>query len=396
MKILAIETSCDETAIAVLDCSGGLDNPNLKVLSSVVSSQIKLHAEWGGVVPMLAKREHVSNLVPVLEKALRESGLWQERTHQSQIQNYETLTNLLNRDHELIAPLTELLKKIERPKIDAIAVTNGPGLEPALWVGVSFAKALSSVWNIPTYPTNHMKGHVLASLLQEKTQNTKHKAPKIEFPLLALLVSGGHTELDLFTSWSDCKTLGETRDDAAGEAFDKVARLLGLPYPGGPQISKIAEHARATDNYDKSIKLPRPMINSKDLDFSFAGLKTAVRYMIDKLGELNDEQKSGIALEFENAVVDVLVSKTKSALEETAASSFVLGGGVAANSRLKSELNKMLEESFPNIVKIIPEAKLTTDNAAMIAAAGYISIISGTKARSDFRADGGLRMSSVL
>lgn len=402
MIILSIETSCDETAVAVLDCSGNLADPQFRVLSSTVSSQIKLHEKWGGVVPMLAKREHALNLVPVLEQALREAGLWVESGFQNlestiaQDSRFQVLASILSRDSDLISPLKELLNKIKKPEIDAIAVTNGPGLEPALWVGVSFAKALSTIWNIPVYPANHMKGHVLAGLLEtsEHTANLKAQKPNpLKFPILALLVSGGHTELDLIRDWTSYKTIGETRDDAAGEAFDKVARLLGLPYPGGPQISRLAHEARITGNYEKGIKLPRPMIKSGDLDFSFAGLKTAVRYLIEKLGEISPAQKSGIALEFENAVVEVLVSKTKEALEQNSVNSFVIGGGVAANNFLKTELMKIIEENFPNIVQVIPDAKLTTDNAAMIGAAAYIAIMTGTEPQSEFRADGGLKIS---
>ncbi len=208
MRILAIETSCDETAIAVLRASGGFKNLRLKILSNIVASQIKIHAKWGGVVPNLAKREHIKNLPIVLKKALAKS-------------------------------------KIKNKDIDLIAVTVGPGLEPALWTGINFALDLSKVWDKPIIGINHMEGHIFASLLNSKIKNKKLKLWK--FPALALLVSGGHTELVLIKEWLKYKIIGQTRDDAAGEAFDKVAKMLGLSYPGGPQVAKLAERFKFQD-----------------------------------------------------------------------------------------------------------------------------------------------------
>ena len=401
MRILGIETSCDETAVAILE-AGGESSPVFKVLASVVSSQVKLHTEWGGVVPMLAKREHARNLVPVLEQALREAGLYVERA-QPLVPDPHPLERLLVREQDLIVPLSELFAKAEVPPIDAIAVTCGPGLEPALWVGVNFSQALAYLWQKPLYPVNHMEGHVLAALLQTKTETTDHKTPKVQFPLLSLLVSGGHTELDLQSDWRTFTTLGETRDDAVGEAFDKVARLLGLPYPGGPQISALALKGKPNPR----VTLPRPMLHSRDLDFSFAGIKTAVRYLVEKLSSqniealllrsqasilLDDQTKADIALEFQNAVVEVLVAKVSTAVKGHAPKTFILGGGVAANSYLREELARLFAENYPEVQAILPPRELTTDNAAMIAAAGYMHVVHGVPASSAFRAQGKLKL----
>ncbi len=412
MKILGIETSCDETAVAIVEAEGGA-SPVFKVLSSVVSSQMKLHSEWGGVVPMLAKREHARNLVPVLEKALREAGLYVERSEPLQATSYppergrseragKLLATLLVREPELIAPLTTLLQNIEIPAIDAIAVTKGPGLEPALWVGVNFSQALAAAWQKPLYPVNHMEGHILAALLPSREEvKGKSRKVKVEFPILSLLVSGGHTELDLLTDWRTYQILGETRDDAVGEAFDKVARLLGLPYPGGPAISALALKGEANPR----VVLPRPMLHSKDLDFSFAGIKTAVRYLIEKLTgmeallrrskaslSLDEQTKADIALEFQNAVVEVLVSKVDTAVRDHAPKTFILGGGVAANIYLRDSLSKLFAEKHPDVQVILPSRELTTDNAAMIAAAAYLRITYNMPPETSFRAQGNLRV----
>ncbi|MFC1756860.1 tRNA (adenosine(37)-N6)-threonylcarbamoyltransferase complex transferase subunit TsaD [Patescibacteria group bacterium] len=338
MKILAIETSCDETAISILNIKHSVFN----ILSNVISSQVKIHAKWGGVVPTLAKREHLKNLPTVLEKALSKA-------------------------------------KIKNPskEIDIIAVTHGPGLEPALWTGINFAEDLAKKWNKPLVPVNHMEGHLCSVLLKkngEKT-NLKSQISKMQFPAVALLVSGGHTELILISAqggpasgWK-YKKLGQTRDDAAGEAFDKVAKMMKLGYPGGPIISKLASKfdgslpARKTDS--TSIKLPRPMINSKDFDFSFSGLKTAVLYTIKKIPRLSPNIKKEIAYEFQQAVIDVLISKTKRAVEKYKAQTVIVGGGVVANKKLRKEMKKV----FPKV--LLPEVKYTGDNAVMIALAGY-------------------------
>ena len=241
MIILAIETSCDETSIAILEASGGLKSPSFKILSNTVLSQIKTHAKWGGVVPALAKREHSKNLVTILNKSLMQAGFLKLNL-KSQISNLDSntknkLQKILKREPELLEQFLKFISTIKIPKIDAIAVTVGPGLEPALWVGINFAKVLSLIWDKPIIAVNHMEGHIVASLLATKS-NLKSKISKpMEFPAMALLVSGGHTELVLVKKWGDYKIIGETRDDAAGECFDKTARMLGLPYPGGPEIA---------------------------------------------------------------------------------------------------------------------------------------------------------------
>ncbi|MBI3335434.1 MAG: hypothetical protein HY001_02955, partial [Candidatus Portnoybacteria bacterium] len=342
MIILGIETSCDETALSIIEATGNLKNGiTIRVLANNILSQIALHQQYGGVFPNLAKREHAKNLIPLFKKALEESNFLDSRfkiqdsskskkeseTYLLTTSNLQ-LSTILKREPELLKQFLEFIPTIEKPPtrpvrnrggsthtsllrdkqcasvsngIDLIAVTAGPGLEPALWVGINFAKALSIAWNIPVVATNHMEGHIFSALLRteekHKTQYTKTKQTTKEnssslhatrytihapaFPALALLISGGHTELVLIKDWFQYEIVGKTRDDAVGEAFDKVARILGLPYPGGPEISALAETARKSQNYELGIrnyelKLPRPMIHSDNLDFSFSGLKTAV------------------------------------------------------------------------------------------------------------------------
>lgn len=297
MKILAIETSCDETAASVLEAKGG----RFSILSNIIASQIKIHAKTGGVVPEVAAREHVEKIIPIVKKAIK-------------------------------------------GKVDLIAVTAGPGLATSLSVGVETAKALAYIWKKPIVAVNHLAGHVYANWLDNR---------KIEFPILCLIVSGGHTELVLMKKHLDFKIIGSTRDDAAGEAFDKVAKILKLGYPGGPEIAKRVK------GKDK-IKFPRPMIKSNDFDFSFSGLKTAVLYYHkDHKKQINE-----ICTAFQNAVIDVLVTKTKKAARKYKVKTVLLGGGVAANQALR---NKIKQELNCNP----PQMKYTTDNAAMIAAAGY-------------------------
>ena len=244
-------------------------------------------------------------------------------------------------------------------------MTNGPGLEPALWVGINFAKALSLTWDIPLIPVNHMEGHIYSSVLQKENE-TIVTLPDIAFPALSLLISGGHTELVLIKKWGSYEVVGATRDDAVGEAFDKVARMLGLPYPGGPEISKHAEAAREKQ-VELGQSLPRPMIDSDDLDFSFSGLKTAVLYRV-KGKKLTREDKEKLARGFEDAALDVLMTKTKRALEKTRARALIIGGGVSANKALRERFLQFAGTS--DITLYIPELSLTTDNALMIAIAG--------------------------
>ena len=331
MKILAIETSCDETAVAILEIDGPLEKPDIKVLGNTLLSQIALHEKYGGVYPNLAKREHEKNLPHLLEQTLKEAK-----------------------------------ESLEHPDIDVIAVTNGPGLEPALWVGINFATELGKSWGKPVVPINHMEGHIF-SVLFEAIEN-------LALPALALLVSGGHTELVHINDFGNYEIIGRTRDDAVGEAFDKAARMLGLPYPGGPRISGLAEISREKNREDK-IKLPRPMIHSKDLDFSFSGLKTAVLYKLKAENRSDEDFKEEMARAFEDAAVEVLVEKTRSALLKLGdeVKTLIVAGGVAANLHLSKELEKLIND-FPNISLRMPKKLLSTDNAIMIGIAAFIQI----------------------
>ena len=388
MRILAIETSCDETAIAIIEVGKIGAKTKFKILGNDLSSQIAIHTQYGGVFPMMAKREHGKNIVGILEKVLKEAKLNKLliTNYQLPIKRKEKILEILERENDLGKDFLEFITKIEKPKIDAIAVTTGPGLEPALWVGISFAKALSYYWDIPIVPVNHMEGHIFSIFPQKgKTFTVENK--KELFPMLTLLVSGGHTELILVKDWQKYKKIGQTRDDAVGEAFDKIARMMGLPYPGGPEISSLAQKAREKKlpitNYQLPIRLPRPMIYSKDYDFSFSGIKTAVLYLIRDLKEKNpnileDENiKKEIACEFENAVVETLVHKTIKAVKQYKIKTLIVGGGVSANKYLQkimtNEVNKInFSSSTTKKVQIhFPSKSLTGDNALMIAIAGY-------------------------
>lgn len=317
--ILGIETSCDETAAAIVK------GPNKKggviILSNVVASSQSIMAKYGGVIPEQAAREQLKSIIPVITEAL-------------------------NQAFPRYIPPT----KYHLPPIDAIAVTQGPGLIGSLLVGVETAKSLSLAWNKPLIPVNHLLGHFYANWVQSNP-------PK--FPLLGLLVSGGHTDLILFTDHNQYQYLGGTRDDAAGECFDKSARLLGLPYPGGPTLAKLA----ASGN-PKAFKLPRPMINSQNFDFSFSGLKTAVANLLSEmhLPDLSDPLTSDLCASIQQAIIDVLISKTITAAQECQVEQIMVSGGVAANVKLAESLTK----KFHGRVSI-PPPQLCTDNAAMVA-----------------------------
>ncbi len=368
MKILAIETSCDETAVTILECEGDQHGASFRILGNALISQIDLHREYGGVYPALAKREHAKNLVPLLSAALEEAELLHEDTQAISNDIHEELATILTREGELFSALYAFLSTCERPDIDAITVTAGPGLEPALWVGVSFAKALSLAWDIPIVAADHMEGHILSSLLTTE-DGTTYTLPKPKLPLLALLISGGHTELVLMKDWLSYELIGQTRDDAVGEAFDKVARMLALPYPGGPEVSRLAEQNRE-DAATNPFTLPRPMLHDPHADFSFSGLKTAVLYLT-KGKELTDIQKQQLAHEFENAVGDVLYTKTLRALDETQAKTLAIGGGVSANTHVRRVFTEKLAHDLPETLLRIPSVALTGDNAIMIGVAGY-------------------------
>lgn len=337
MRILAIETSCDDTSVALIGARGGFRNPHFKIFKNLVSSQIKIHRPYGGVVPMLAKREHAKNLPKILGR----------------IMNKELRTK----------------GKILIPKIDLIAVTVGPGLDPALWTGIEFAQKLAKEMKKPLIGTNHLEGHLYSFLLTPKISNSKL------FPAISLIVSGGHTILLVMQSLTKWKKIGETRDDAAGEAFDKVARLLDLPYPGGPEIEKLAKKGNP-----QAINFPRPMLNlpagGKNYDFSFSGLKTAVLYFLrDNPGVVFAD----VAASFQQAAIDVLVGKTIRAAREFGAKSVFLAGGVAANKKLRGILK--LETKKLGLNFSAPPFNLNTDNAVMIAAAAYMRHLSKRRLR---------------
>lgn len=340
MKLLSIETSCDETAITILSFEKQQkEEVEFDVLSNHVLSQINIHREFGGVFPMLAKREHAKNIVRIFEECLKEAGLYIEKENQThtplETAKTEKIRTLLEREPEMFSEIIKLTIKIEKPDLEALCVTAGPGLAPALWVGINFTKALSIFWDLPVYPINHMEGHIVSGLITPLEKN-KFKLKNIKSPSLALLISGGHTEIDLIEDFTNSKykKLGQTVDDAVGEAFDKVARSLNLPYPGGPEISKLADKAR--ENGLKimipDFKLPRPMISSHDLNFSFSGLKTAVIHTIAKMKakNINEEDiKNLISLDFENAATEILIKKIRDAIAKTNSDTLLIGGGVS-------------------------------------------------------------------
>ena len=315
MIVLGVESSCDETGLALYDTERGL-------LAHALHSQVAMHEEYGGVVPELASRDHVKRAIPLLEKILSDSGL-------------------------------------AISAIDAIAYTQGPGLAGALLVGASIANGLALSLGKSVLGIHHLEGHLLSPMLSKN-------AP--EFPFVALLVSGGHTQLMRVDDVGEYTLLGETLDDAAGEAFDKSAKLLGLGYPGGPAISRLAEHG------DPSVyALPRPMLHSKNLDFSFSGLKTAVLTLVkNHPGELNENDKANIARSFVEAIVDVLVAKCQTALKETKLKRLVIAGGVGANAQLRAALNSAASKKHFQV--FYPELELCTDNGAMIAFAGALRL----------------------
>ncbi len=391
MKILGIETSCDETALAIVEADGSAASPRFQIIAEVINSQTKIHEKYGGVFPMMAKREHAKNLIPLL----KELNFWR-RNKGSGIRNKEEINKILEREPELLEQFLEYIPTIKKPNIDAIAVTSGPGLEPALWVGINFAKALGLVWGLPVIPINHMEGHIVSALIPKQVTGDELRVTSstIDFPALALLISGGHTQLILVREWQKYEIIGETRDDAVGEAFDKVARMMNLPYPGGPEISKLSSMARTHKTSPAKYILPRPMIKSDDYDFSFSGLKTAVLYTIKKLDEKTkqtDEWKRELAKEFEDSVTEVLTSKTKKAIEEFGIKTLIIGGGVIANNHIRKSFTKMISE-FPECSLLIPDLSLSTDNAVMIAMAGYFNYLNKQKVGSEFIAKGNLAL----
>lgn len=396
MRILAIETSCDETAVSYIEAAGGFEEGfRFRILGQALYSQIAIHAQYGGVFPNLAKREHAANLVPLLTKALTDAGSLAIRSEPLPMDAIIPLREILARESELLAAIIPFLLKHEKPAIDCIAVTHGPGLEPALWVGVNFARALARAWDVPVVPVNHMEGHIILPMMEMDAQGTEGVLKPVGFPLVSLLVSGGHTEIVLSPKPLSYEVLGQTRDDAAGEAFDKVARLLGLPYPGGPEISRLAALAR-TRGIPHGTSFTRPMMNADTFDFSFSGLKTAARRVVEERsaasGQLTDDDRMDIAREFEDTVVDVLVHKTMRAVERYGASTVLVGGGVSANTRLREALQDAIRAAYGDSVSyLLPHPSLATDNALMIALAGFFRAREGAYAEPDtIRAHGTL------
>ncbi|WKV52544.1 tRNA (adenosine(37)-N6)-threonylcarbamoyltransferase complex transferase subunit TsaD [Dickeya fangzhongdai] len=316
MRVLGIETSCDETGVAIYDTQAGL-------LANQLYSQVKLHADYGGVVPELASRDHVRKTVPLIQAALKDAGL-------------------------------------QHSDIDGVAYTAGPGLVGALLVGATVGRSLAFAWDVPAIPVHHMEGHLLAPMLEDNPP---------AFPFVALLVSGGHTQLISVTGIGEYRLLGESIDDAAGEAFDKTAKLLGLDYPGGPLLSKMAQGGHS----DRFV-FPRPMTDRPGLDFSFSGLKTFAANTIRENG--NDPQtQADIARAFEDAVVDTLAIKCRRALDETGFSRLVMAGGVSANRTLRQRLADIMTKRGGDVFYARPE--FCTDNGAMIAYAGAVRLAQG-------------------
>ena len=335
LTILGIETSCDETAASLLKVIPKNKGVRFEIISNVVSSQVSIHRQYGGIVPEMAARAHIGKIIPVIESCL---------------------------------------KKMPRAKKlpDLIAVTSGPGLITSLLVGVETAKTLSYVWQKPLLGINHLKGHVAVNFMSGNNQQI--------FPAVCLIVSGGHSELVLMKNYNQYQKIGQTRDDAAGECFDKVAKLLNIGYPRGPVISQWAEQFSPTIKTIK-ISLPRPMINSNDFDFSFSGLKTAVFYLIKKQKHKLSDKKfvQAVCAETQQAIVDVLVSKTIRAAKKFKAKSVILCGGVAANKELRKQLKFQVGNLNSRINFLVPPLNLCTDNAVMIAAAAYFKFKNLTK-----------------
>ena len=323
MLVLGIESSCDETGVALYstDAAGAL-------LAHALHSQVEMHADYGGVVPELASRDHIRRLVPLLRKVLAES-------------------------RQSLAAL------------DAIAYTQGPGLAGALLVGAAFAEALATALGIPTVPVHHLEGHLLSPLLSSRPPR---------FPFVALLVSGGHSQLMRVTGVGEYELMGETLDDVVGEAFDKTAKLLGLGYPGGAALAALAERGRSG-----MVKLPRPMLKSADLDFSFSGLKTAVLIKLRELTNVSEQQRADIARGFQDAIVEVLVSKALRAVKASGLRQLVVAGGVGANHELRCRLDA--QAAHARIAVFYPELEFCTDNGAMIALAGALRLQAGVSSK---------------
>jgi N6-L-threonylcarbamoyladenine synthase len=330
MKILGIETSCDETSACVIEAKK--TDQLVKLLSNETASSLTLHEKTGGIIPEVAAREQLKYILPIIERALEKAK-----------------------------------QKIE--EIDTLAVTIGPGLIGSLLVGIETTKTIASIYKKPIIPVNHLFGHIYANFIYENPESSivNHKS-EIKFPAVVLVVSGGHTDLLLMKNHKNFKWLGGTRDDAAGEAFDKIARLLNLPYPGGPAIEQWAKNGD-----QKKYGLPRPMIGSSDFDFSFSGLKTAVLREVKTMKQLNNETIGDLAASTQQAIIDVLIKKTLTAAEKFKAKSILLSGGVSANQTLRDQFKLEIENWKLKIPLFVPEKWLCTDNAAMIAAYAFFN-----------------------
>jgi len=321
-KILGIETSCDETGIAIYDEDDG-------IIAHQLYSQVALHAEYGGVVPELASRDHVKKIIPLVDAALKEAN-------------------------------------ISSKQLSAVAYTQGPGLIGALLVGASIGQSLAYAWGLPSIGIHHLEGHLLAPMLEEN---------KPEYPFLALLVSGGHTMLVDVKDLGEYEIIGESIDDAAGEAFDKTAKIMGLGYPGGPIISKLAQNGK-----DEELRFPRPMTDRPGLDFSFSGLKTFAANKI-AASDKSEQSKADIAKAFQDAVVDTLAIKCKRAIKQTGSKSLVVSGGVSANIALRQKLDQLMSSLGGQVY--YPKQEFCTDNGAMIAYAGYCHFIKDKSQKTD-------------
>ncbi len=399
MLILGIETSCDDTCIAILKFKNN-KNSNLKIVANVIYSQNEIHQAYGGIFPNIAIREHKKKITQTLLQTLKDANLLEKKEKkelnvkkQSQLNKIQKILKNKN-DNILISEFQKIIQ-YKKPKIDYLSVTIGPGLEPCLWVGINFAKALSLYWDIPIIPVNHIEGHIIVNFIRENTkseiQNTKQiRNPKTQksklFPAACLVVSGGHTQLILMEKIGKYKIIGETRDDAAGECFDKVAKILGLNYPGGPAVAEQAlqwetqtlNNKNQINSYKQTrvskfnINLPKPMKYQKNFDFSFSGLKTAVFYDFKSRSKVIQKNKRYIqemCYKVEEAIVDVLLYKIFKAIKQYSAKTIFLGGGVTANSRLREELKK--EAKNRKIDYFIPEKNFSIDNAAMIAMVAF-------------------------
>jgi N6-L-threonylcarbamoyladenine synthase len=325
MYILGLETSCDETAASVIKSDP--KTGRLSVLSNIISSQIEIHKKYGGVVPEIAAREHVLNILPVINEALAKA-------------------------------------KVTPKKLDALAVTKGPGLITSLITGLETVRALAFAWQKPVIEVNHLNGHIYSNFINPSSP--------IKFPALVLIVSGGHTILLIMDKNHKIKIIGDTRDDAAGEAFDKAAKMMGLEYPGGPALSKYAAEYK-TSGQASCLNFPRPMLNSPDFDFSFSGLKTSLLYKLQKDKNWK-ERIPEYCFAYQEAIIDILTSKTIKAAEKYGAKTIMLSGGVSANAELRRRLTETIHTKLPKTNFLVPAQKYTTDNAAMIAAAAVYQI----------------------